>query len=342
MPSPAVRAPAAVGQVRQATLRELREDFAVMRPWFAALRGRLLDEYRRGGQAQLERTFRHWYTQFVIVPRVALYRAALERTAARRGAVLSAELARRYGGRRPFHPQSVARGAVNVWTCPRGRTRWSYAQRRLPTDAEVQCRFLAVLQRWRAEQARRARGLTLAAKSEDDRRREWTPRIDPRHAKIAYPIRDDLSDADLVARALDTVVVARGQYFAEVGLRDIIREVDRAVSLIESGRQAVIVGWRWNLSPAHTEELCRSGICRALAETDVGHPHGPGVYFDALVPQSHPNCWCDLDAEWATDDEAADPDWEPPEPDADYEDRVRALVESYGGTMLAAAEIAAA
>jgi hypothetical protein len=327
--------------LRRATHEDLHRGFTLIRPMYARLRDRLLEEYRHGGIEQLSRTYRHWHNQLVIAPRGVLFRDAMQRAAERRAALLAAELERRYGGRRPFHPETIPRAIQHVWSRPRGRRRWAYAQRRLPTDVMVRQRFTALLDDWRRRH-RTDRGLAIQAKR-DDGPAPWpdrTPRIDPKLRKIAYPIELSPDEIDLVEQALDTVVVGRGQYFAEVGLTDIIREADRAVSMIESGRQAVIVGWRWTLSSAHTEEVCPSGICSALAEADVGHPHGAGVYFDALIPSSHPNCWCETEAEWATDDEAADPNFEAPEPPDDYESRVRAIFAACGVELLAAADAA--
>lgn len=323
---------------RKATLKDLHEGFRALRSPFAHLKAQLLQEYRRGGTTQLLRTYRHWYDRHVVAPRHALYQDALGRAAARRGAALARELKARYGDRFPFHDDTVAKAMVRVWTAPRGRTRWSYAQLRMPSDQVVQQRFTATLDEWtsrhRASLEARAARLTLLAHKDDPPPADGVPRIDPDRKRVAYPSAD-LGEEDLVDRVLDTVVVGRGQYFAEVGLRDIVREVDRAVSLIEGGRQPMIIGWRWVLSPAHDEKLCPSGICSALAVADVGHPHGGGVYFDALIPSEHPNGWCEVQAEWADEDEVSDPTWTAPEPPDDYEDRVRAIYDEHGATLIA-------
>ena len=343
---PTATAPRQVGAIERATRTALRDDFRALAALFADFRARLLVEYRHGGMVQLRRTYRHWFDVHIAAPRQHLFHRAIEATALRRQAVLTTELRRRYGTGRWRVPADAARRAVaHVWRRPRGRGRWAYAQPHWPMDRRLEIRFFVVLDGWlRRQRARPISDLAAAAAAgeeleakEEDAGPNLSPRIDPRHAKIAYPFgpgRTDLTDEELVERALDDVVVARGEYFAEVGLRDLTREIDTAVSRIVAQDVAAIIGWRWTLSPDHDEALCKSGYCLAMSEADVGHPHGGGVYFDALLPSDHVSGWCAWEPEWADEDDVSDPDWTPPEPPDDYEDRVRDLVESFGVELL--------
>lgn len=313
-------------------LPTLRTAYAALATPYARLRAQVLAEARAGGVEQVRRAYPALFARLVGEPKRQVSVALARRVAQGRLDYLATELRTRYPERpTKVHAQS---GTLAIHQALR-RPRWEGTV--WPSDVWVQGKFLRTLDDWqRRAQAKAWSAHTLQASGAWGfaglvKQPQATPQLDPRHRKIAYPFGDAtaVDEVELVERALDNVVMARGEYYAAVGLRDLATQVDQITSRIESGQQPFIIGWRWNLSPEHTEEKCRNHICLTFSEADVGHPSGPGVYFDAMFPQSHPNCWCTLDPEYADDTDLDDPTWTPPQPDEGYEDRVVALVEQF-------------
>jgi len=198
---------------------------------------------------------------------------------------------------------------------PLGKLGWKLSDPFWPRDAWIKQTFFAQVERGR----RKLRDIHAAAPS-----KRATPTIDPRHRKFSYPIDASMSDLDLVERALDDIVVARGAYYAEVGVRDFSRILDQAAAVAAAQDMRVIELWCWLLSPEHDSADSSPDICDDLAVADVGF--GPGIYSDDLLPDSHPNCWCSMEPVWSSPGAAEDPSYSPPAVPADYEDRVRSLM----------------
>jgi len=298
---------------------------------YARFRRALLADARTGGPAAVQRQYMARFRQYVAEPRRALVVAVAHRAARLRAAAMVAGAHAHPWVGHPAAPTAAVaaaaqRVALRALTHQR-RGGWRITDLEWPSDRYVQGLFFSTWDAWR----RRAGGTALraAADDEDADVDEDAPSIDPARRKIAYPFDEDVTDIDpeeLVDDALDDVVVGRGEYYAVAGIRDLAREADHLMSAMETaGLAPQIIGWRWTLSDSHKYSKQGDEVCEMLATADVGHPHGPGVYYDAFLPKSHPNCMCDLTEEWADDDELEDPDWEPPEPDDDYEDQVLAL-----------------
>lgn len=315
---------------RRQFLLGLRSAMKDMKPPFLRLKSQLLGAYRQGGTVGIRQVYdRLW--EDVAHQRGNLIVNHAEATAKRRAEVIAIETHRRYPHVMfPPRSPSIATSAIHKVR------QLHYVNEKIQSNTwkrdEWMKKFflgnLAVwLDRWRQSR-------TLRAEASE---RGGLPRrkIDPKFKKIAYPWGDetDISEEQVVERALDTFVVARGEYFAMAGLTDVVRAVDQAASQIASGGIPEIIGWKWELSSIH--QCCDK--CDQIAEFDAGHPGGPGVYWDSIFPQSHPNCVCSMEPVWADDDEAGDPDWSAPQPPDDYEDRVRGLMDTIGIEFLEAA-----
>lgn len=316
----------------------LRPSFRELAKPYGALRERLLVDARCGGVALVQRTYAQHFHQLVVGPRLTEYWRVARLVAHQRLVRIETDVQRRFPRRRfPTHPRSAVLALHRAFTRGRfsGGRHWRLTDHVWPSDAALRYQFLTTLEQWQRRSPRPS--LTLHAQI-STAGRNAQPIIDPTHKKIAYPFGEETADpVDLVQRAIDNIVVGRGEYYAAVGIRDLAREVDHLTSQTESQHQPAIIGWRWMLSPAHTERVCPSGECLTYSTEDVGHPEGAGVYFDEVFPQSHPNCWCYMDPVYATDDQLNDPEWQPPQPDDGYADRVRQLVEQFHPMLAAAA-----
>lgn len=305
------------------------------------LRQAALTVARRQGIDGLRRLLPRLYLELWARPRYHILRETAQSLARVRAARVHFVATARYGPTRTVgrvRTSGVERVADRMLDRPHtmatGR-RWSWQDRFTPRDVWILWRFWATLAEWTkrrdADALRAAAAEPLALWAEKRKKRSKPenplrpiqPKLDPRNKTIAYPM-TDATEVELVDAALDQVVVARGQYFAEVGMRDLLQHVDTAAARYALGQSGVIVGWRWTLSPAHEIK----DECDDFADADVGHPAGRGVYWDAMFPQTHPNDWCALSPEYADEEDVADPTWSPPEPDAGYVDRVTSLIET--------------
>jgi len=319
-------------------LTTLRDAFVQLRAPFAQLRTRVVDDATRHGTAGALRTFPHWYDICVAQPRRELFRRTATTIAHQRLTSIEQTIAQRYPHRRfPTSANSAHKAVHQALTRPRvsaGRA-WHLGDMTWPVDRSLRVKFALTVDDW-SRRARANQSITLHAAASHIAAALGQGKA-PKITKpaIKYPF-DDLTDvdaADLVGAALDDVVINRGEYYAAVGIRDLAREVDLLTARNESQRIPMIIGWRWTLSDAHTEEKCRASECLTYSTADVGHPAGGGVYFDLLFPQGHPNCWCNLEEVWAEDGDDANV----PQPPDDYEDRVRALTEQFHDFYAAAA-----
>jgi len=221
-------------------------------------------------------------------------------------------------------PAVQSRAVEQALSAPIGPRAWHFNDLIWPRDQWIKRRFFAALSdaTIRRDRMRRREEQGTLPKIEAAAR----PKIDPQHKKIDYPINSAMTDAELIQRAADTVVVARGEYYAATGIHDATRAADQAFVRIVSGEIRQIGAWQWTLSPAHDPSKCPGLICDTLAQEDVGY--GPGVYLDVLLPESHVCCMCVWEAVWLEPGEAE------PVADDDYEDRVRGLMDSLGVVML--------
>lgn len=348
-----VRAPHAPRRSDPAMLALLRQRYADARVPLDAVREAVLADVRRGGVALATRNFAAHWDRLVAGARASLLLDTAKTVSLRRLELLGTEIARRYPDRHfSVRPQSAVLAMHQVLTRTRvsGDRRWSLRDARWPLDAYITRTFVNTVNKWAAQaypstapsgclHASGAAAWLLSQKKARAKRpklsrvgKTETPRIDPTFKKFRYPFEageTDIDPEDLVKQALDTVVVARGEFYIATALRDLAREVDHMTALTESGQVPMIIGWRWTLSSAHDRAPSSPDQCDVYAETDVGHPYGDGVYFDVLLPESHPNCWCNIEAVWARAEDLDDPRWVPPEPDDDYKERVREMVEQF-------------
>lgn len=313
-------------------LADVRQAFGNLQKPIEAFREVMLEEARRGGYDAIQRTFVGHWSRLVTGPRREEFLRSARLVSARRLETLATELARRYPGRRvAVHQNTTAVARAFNRTRRSGARAWRLTDADWPMDQYVRSQFFTVLDGWR----RRAT-LTLSAAGDKKKKavrvgKKAQPSIDPKHRKFAYPFEPGVGvePEALIKPALDNVVIARGQFYVMAGIRDLMREVDHLAATLESQRHPEIVGWRWVLSSAHDEASSSPDECDRYATADMGHPFGEGVYYDLLLPESHPNCWCNIIPVWATPSQLADPEWEPPLPDEDYASRVKEMVEQF-------------
>lgn len=298
-------------------------------PVFTQFRNAWIDLVRRRGLAEALKRYDTLWEQLVIHPRVQAITGAVIRVVTARLSYLGDEAVRRYGQSAvgpPLAPRLVHQVANDVLGRRHGPHAWRYVDGWWPNDHWIKRRFLLALQdgqrRLRRLHAEEQRSIEAALISDENAR----VKIDPRHSKFAYPIDPQTTELELIEKAADTVVVARGQYYAVVGLREAMRAAEQAADAAAGGALKQLQLWRWTPSAEHDSAPSSPDMCDMLAEADVGF--GPGLYHDSRLPQSHPECWCSLEPEWADGDadELVVPD--------DYEDRVDELMMSLGVSYL--------
>lgn len=314
---------------QRAFVRSLQLGIQDLRPLLSRLRRALLEVARHDGAEALRQHFDRLYVEHFARPRLKILTRVARHVAETRVTTLRTQAHQHYSNREwstaPVVPQIVER----VLSQPIGRLSWRFTDCTWPRDRWIRDKFFSVLddaQRRRERLRQRALSASTDIEAREGEPPPKHPHIDPTLRKFAYPIDPDLSDVDLIERAADTVVVARGEYFAAVGMQTAMRAADSAARQIMRGEIPQIIAWQWELSPAHP----RPDRCDDYASADLTGL-GPGIYFDAAMPEDHANGLCGWIAVWANPSDVEDPDWEPPEPDDDYVARVEALIQSVEG-----------
>lgn len=337
----------------------LRDSFSELRPLYAQAKRELLSTAKRGPSALLTSYDNIWW-QAVARPRFHILRNAALRAARQRAEAIQREALGQFRVLKLRHrmspPGTIAERAVQAMLArPRGRQGWRIEDRWWPRDAWVKRVFFRTLQDFRRRADREAKVVSIHAAADlgelDGPLLELLaasgtsgfdavkykgkagirPKLAPKVAKIEYPFpsrkggKGKRTLEELVDSVADQIVLARGEYFAAVGIKDSLRESGFAAARAAGRETSYIWGWRWELDPAHPVY----DECDIFAQADVGHPAGPGVYFDGeAMVYSHPNCWCRLVPEWAPEDLLDDDgEFETPEPPRGYEKMLRQLEE---------------